>query len=252
MTRLVKAIAAIACVAAATNVFGQSAMPFKLGTFDQNGRSFVGVVLKDAIVIDLAQASAALKTPAAKVAAPTDMKDLIARYDTGVRARIGEISPTRSRSKERAARRMCTTLKSLKTLPPIMYPTTMLNVAVNYRAHAAEMAGGAPQAGGRLRAMRCPERRARLESGSASRTTSGGIRTCSSSRRRLSLPTAKQSVCRSAAPASTGSASLAWSSAARPTMCPSIAPATTSSDTRSRTTCRIAGDAATRGTDPTG
>ena len=29
-----------------------------------------------------------------------------------------------------------------------MYPTTMLNVAVNYRAHAAEMAGGAAQAGG--------------------------------------------------------------------------------------------------------
>ena len=40
-------------------------------------------------------------------------------------------------------------LKSLKVLPPIMYPTTMLNVAVNYRAHAAEMAGGATtQAGG--------------------------------------------------------------------------------------------------------
>ena len=32
--------------------------------------------------MDLAQASAALKTPAAKVAPPTDMKDLIARYDT--------------------------------------------------------------------------------------------------------------------------------------------------------------------------
>jgi hypothetical protein len=40
-------------------------------------------------------------------------------------------------------------LKSVKTLPPVMYPTTMLNVAVNYRAHAAEMAGGATaQAGG--------------------------------------------------------------------------------------------------------
>ena len=32
-----------------------------------------------------------------------------------------------------------------------MYPTTMLNVAVNYRAHAAEMAGGA-----RRRRRRCP------------------------------------------------------------------------------------------------
>ena len=91
MTRLVKAIVATAVFAAGTNVFGQSPMPFKLGTFDVNGRSFVGVVLKDAVVIDLAQGSAALKAPVAKVAAPTDMKDLIARYDTGVRARIGEI-----------------------------------------------------------------------------------------------------------------------------------------------------------------
>ena len=32
-------------------------------------------------------------------------------------------------------------LSALKTLPPIMYPTTMLNAAVNYREHAVEMAG---------------------------------------------------------------------------------------------------------------
>ena len=91
MSRLVRTIAALAVCAAASNVFGQGAVPFKLGTFEQNGRSFVGIVLKDAIVIDLAQASAALKTPASKVAAPSDMKDLIARYDSGVRARIGEV-----------------------------------------------------------------------------------------------------------------------------------------------------------------
>lgn len=149
MTRLVKTIAAIAVFAAGTNVLGQSAIPFKLGTFDQNGRSFVGVVLKDAIVIDLAQASAALKTPASKVAAPTDMKDLIARYDTGVRARIGEILANTKPLEGAGRPSFVHDLKALKTLPPIMYPTTMLNVAVNYRAHAAEMAGGAPlKAGG--------------------------------------------------------------------------------------------------------
>ena len=148
MTRLVKAIAATAVFAAGTTVFGQSAMPFKLGTFDQNGRSFVGVVLKDAVVIDLAQASAALKAPASKVAAPADMKDLIARYDAGVRARIGEIIANTKPLEGAGRPSFVHDLKSLKTLPPIMYPTTMLNVAVNYRAHAAEMAGGAPQAGG--------------------------------------------------------------------------------------------------------
>jgi 2-keto-4-pentenoate hydratase/2-oxohepta-3-ene-1,7-dioic acid hydratase in catechol pathway len=149
MNRLMKAVAVIAVAAAGTSVFGQGAMPFKLGTFDQNGRTFVGVVLKDATVIDLAQASAALKVPASKVAAPTDMKDLIARYDAGVRARIGEVLAN-SKPLEGAGRpSFVHDLKSLKTLPPVMYPTTMLNVAVNYRAHAAEMAGGATtQAGG--------------------------------------------------------------------------------------------------------
>lgn len=149
MSRLAKTLTALVVCAAGVHVLGQGVMPFKLGTFDQNGRTFVGVVVKDAIVIDLAQASAALKTPAAKAAAPTDMKDLIARYDNGVRARIGEILAN-TKSIEGAGRPAYVhDLAALKTLPPIMYPTTMLNVAVNYRAHAAEMAGGATtQAGG--------------------------------------------------------------------------------------------------------
>jgi 2-keto-4-pentenoate hydratase/2-oxohepta-3-ene-1,7-dioic acid hydratase in catechol pathway len=148
MSRLLKFIALIAVLATGTRVFGQSAAPFKLGTFDQNGRTFVGVVLNDAFVIDLAQASAALASPASKVAMPSDMKDLIARYDAGVRARIGEILANRKQIEAAGRPAFVHDLKSLKTLPPIMYPTTMLNVAVNYRAHAAEMAGGAPQAGG--------------------------------------------------------------------------------------------------------
>ncbi len=46
MTKLVKAVVAIALFVAGTNVFGQSAVPFKLGTFDPDGtgKSFVGVV----------------------------------------------------------------------------------------------------------------------------------------------------------------------------------------------------------------
>jgi 2-keto-4-pentenoate hydratase/2-oxohepta-3-ene-1,7-dioic acid hydratase in catechol pathway len=148
MRTLFKTIGAVAVIAGATSVFGQTAVPFKLGTFEQNGRAFVGVVIKDAFVMDLGQASAALKTPASKVAAPTDMKDLIARWDTGVRARIGEIFANTKQLEAAGRPAFIHDIKSLKTLPPIMYPTTMLNVAVNYRAHAAEMAGGAPQAAG--------------------------------------------------------------------------------------------------------
>ena len=149
MLRLAKTVAALVVCAASVHVVGQSVAPFKLGTFDQNGRSFVGIVLKDAIGIELAQASAALNTPAAKTAAPTDMKDLIARYDNGVRARISEILANTKPIEGAGRASYVHDLTSLKTLPPIMYPTTMLNVAVNYRAHAAEMAGGATtQAGG--------------------------------------------------------------------------------------------------------
>ena len=147
MTRVITAFASMAVVSATVIFYAQGPMPFKLGTFEQGGKAFVGIVVKDSIVIDMAQANAALKSPASKIQAPADMKDLIARYDNGVRARIGEIL-TNTKPLEGTGRPAYVhDLKSLKTLPPIMYPTTMLNVAVNYRAHAAEMAG-APAPGG--------------------------------------------------------------------------------------------------------
>ena len=113
-----------------------AATPFKLGTFERQGRAFVGIVLREAVVIDLAAAHAAITTPASSVAAPSDMKDLIARYDSGLRARIVEI--VRTVGDTRPA--YVYDVGALKILPPIMYPTTMLNVAVNYREHDIEMA----------------------------------------------------------------------------------------------------------------
>jgi 2-keto-4-pentenoate hydratase/2-oxohepta-3-ene-1,7-dioic acid hydratase in catechol pathway len=141
MKRLFHGAALLALLMSATTVTsGQQTIPFKLGTFERNGRTFVGIVLKDSLVVDFAEASAALKTPPAKVAAPNDMKDLIARYDSGLRGRIGEIIQPYSQTVDvRPA--YLHDLKAMRTLPPIMYPMTMLNVAVNYRAHAAEMAG---------------------------------------------------------------------------------------------------------------
>jgi 2-keto-4-pentenoate hydratase/2-oxohepta-3-ene-1,7-dioic acid hydratase in catechol pathway len=147
MTRHIPALVLAAIGALLVGAHAQTPMPFKLGTFELAGKPFVGVIVKDSTVIDLGQAHAALKTPASKVAAPTDMKDLIARYDSGVRARIVEILQS-TKALEGAGRPAYVhDLKAVRTRPPIMYPTTMLNVAVNYRAHAAEMSG-APQAGG--------------------------------------------------------------------------------------------------------
>ena len=138
-------VACCAVLGIATAFLGaQTATPFKLGTFQRQNTTFVGIVLRDTVVIDLAAAHTAIANPVSSVAAPSDMKDLIARYDNGLRARIVEI--VRTVGDTRPA--YVYDVGALKILPPIMYPTTMLNVAVNYRAHAAEMAGGAPQAGG--------------------------------------------------------------------------------------------------------
>ena len=115
----------------------QATTPFKLGTFERQGRPFVGVVLRDTVVIDLAAAHAAVQ-PASTLAAPTDMKDALNRYDTGLRARIQDI--VRSVSAAGAARPAYVyDVSALKILPPIV-PTVMLNVAVNYREHDIEMA----------------------------------------------------------------------------------------------------------------
>ena len=119
-------------------VQAQAVTPFKLGTFQIQARTFVGIVLRDSVVVDFAAASRAI-TPASNVALPADMKDLIARYDSGLRDRIVQV--VRSVNAQTGARPAYVyDLTALKTMPPIMYPTTMLNVAVNYTEHGAEMA----------------------------------------------------------------------------------------------------------------
>src|SRR5216684_8267514 len=119
-------------------VQAQAVTPFKLGTFQIQARTFVGIVLRDSAVVDFAAASRAI-TPASNIMLPADMKDLIARYDSGLRDRIVQV--VRSVNARTGARPpYIYELTALKTMPPIMYPTSMLNVAVNYTEHGAEMA----------------------------------------------------------------------------------------------------------------
>jgi len=123
----------------------QTVTPFKLGTFQSQSRTFVGIVIGESVVVDFAAASRAI-TPASNIMLPADMKDLITRYDSGLRDRITQV--VRSVSARTGARPAYVYEQSaLKTMPPIMYPTSMLNVAVNYSEHGAEMAarqGGQP------------------------------------------------------------------------------------------------------------
>jgi 2-keto-4-pentenoate hydratase/2-oxohepta-3-ene-1,7-dioic acid hydratase in catechol pathway len=119
-------------IGAAATPAQQAPEPFKVGTLEAGGRAFVAVVVRDSLVIDL---------NAAIGSGPRvdGMKDLIARYDASVRGQILD-AIRRGTATPRPA--WVHRLATLKILPPIMYPTTMLNVALNYAEHDIEMARG--------------------------------------------------------------------------------------------------------------
>ena len=130
--------------------------PFKLGTFvsgvsgASGGRTFIGIVLKDTTVVDVAAANAALEARNAswpKMTMPQDMTELIARYGTsssgGLKERIYAIAREGG-----SPAPYVRDLKAVTVRPPVM-PRIILNAAVNYTEHASEMAargGAAPAA----------------------------------------------------------------------------------------------------------
>jgi 2-keto-4-pentenoate hydratase/2-oxohepta-3-ene-1,7-dioic acid hydratase in catechol pathway len=106
--------------------------PFKLGTFERGGKQFIGVVLDDATVIDLAAANAALESRGAgKMAMPADMKELITRYESGLKQRIYAVANAGGAGKPYAY-----AVKDVKTLAPVK-PSIILNGGGNYMEHSA-------------------------------------------------------------------------------------------------------------------
>src|SRR5689334_16303730 len=108
-TGLITAVLTAAmCIAAAA----QKPAPYKLGMFEQNGRSFVGLVVQnDTQVIDLVRA----------INAPSSLKQMITAWDAKMDARLAALA-----SKPGGT----IPVKQLKTLPPIPDPSVLLNVAV--------------------------------------------------------------------------------------------------------------------------
>ena len=150
-TRIAVAIAGIVacgCVYLGAQTQGGPREPFKLGTFERQGRLFLGLVLRDAQVVDIAQANTAFegRNPAsAKVAIPGDMKELIARYEAGLRERlysiVNEVAGAQSASP------YVYQLKDLKVLPPVR-PAVVLNAAGNYEEHQQGIQQQQQRAGG--------------------------------------------------------------------------------------------------------
>jgi len=119
---------------------GGTPVPFKVGTFERSGQIFVGLVLRDTQVVDIAQANAAFETgnaSAARLSPPTDMKALIHRYDAEWKARLASIAKDVSSAKTAPA--YAYALDTLKILPPVR-PSVILNAGGNYVEHTAGIA----------------------------------------------------------------------------------------------------------------
>ena len=148
MKRVAIAVTCAGVLAAGVILSAQAPAPFKLGTFQLQNRTFIGIVVRDTQVIDFAAADSVIGR--GRVAAPADMKQLIERYEAGVRDRIYAVVKAVTSAQGGARPAYVHDLAALKTMPPIMYPMTMLNAAVNYREHGEEMdrRAGQPQAAG--------------------------------------------------------------------------------------------------------
>jgi len=144
--RLIPSLAVLAVLASPGLVEAQamsSAEPFKVGTFEINGAPTVGLVLRDALVVDIAAANRALELNPdyVTVAMPDDMLELIGQYEYGLKYRLYDIvnylvENNMLTGSSRPA--YIYDASSMHILPPIMYPSKIMNAAVNFYTHACE------------------------------------------------------------------------------------------------------------------
>jgi len=143
------ALAAIAagCNQNADAQSGGAPVAFKVGTFERGGQPFVGLVLKDTQVVDIGPANAAYESAnasAPKLTVPSDMKQLIANYDTAWKGRLAAIAKDVSTSK--TAPSYAYAVDTLTILPPVR-PSVILNAGGNYVEHTEGIAAQQQRAG---------------------------------------------------------------------------------------------------------
>jgi 2-keto-4-pentenoate hydratase/2-oxohepta-3-ene-1,7-dioic acid hydratase in catechol pathway len=125
----------------------KSSEPFKVGTFLIGNAETVGIVLRDSLVVDLAQANAALQKSRSLPtrAMPADMVALINDYENGLKERIyaivNELVQNKSLDGTRPA--YVRELSQVRTLAPIPRPRMMMMTAVNFYSHINET--GSPE-----------------------------------------------------------------------------------------------------------
>jgi 2,4-diketo-3-deoxy-L-fuconate hydrolase len=155
-TRCALGVAAIAvgltgCNQATDAQSGGQVVPFKVGTFARADQPFVGLVLGDTRVVDIAPANAAFESrnqSAPGLTPPADMTALINGYGDW-QGRLQTIA--RDVSTAATAPAYVYALDTLRILPPVR-PSLILNAGGNYTEHTEgiaaqqQRAGAAPEA----------------------------------------------------------------------------------------------------------
>jgi 2-keto-4-pentenoate hydratase/2-oxohepta-3-ene-1,7-dioic acid hydratase in catechol pathway len=114
--------------------------PFKLATFEINGKLRVGLVLGTRILdIEAANAYVTKQARLQTMAVPTEMKTLIEQYAV-VSPRLYQIA-NYFKTNSTANLPFASDFEKAALKAPILYPWNLLAAAANYRAHAAGMAG---------------------------------------------------------------------------------------------------------------
>ncbi len=118
--------------------------PFRVGTFENEGNVFVGIVLRDRLIAELDAANDALetRTDVAPLPMPEDMIGLIERYEYGLKPRLYEIV-NHLVGENLLEASFVHDVDDVRTMPPIMYPGKILNAAVNFYSHISEAASDA-------------------------------------------------------------------------------------------------------------
>ena len=142
ITKLTLALAALLALASPALVNAQamsSVEPYKVGTFEIDGAPTVGIVLRDALIIDLAAANTALEIDPmyAHVNVPSDMLELIGQYEYGLKYRMYEIVNNVVGNNLLGADYVHR-VADVDILAPILYPSKIMNAAVNFYTHACE------------------------------------------------------------------------------------------------------------------
>jgi len=146
MRRITRLTILLALFASPDFVAGQameSVEPFKVGTFEINHRPTVGLVLRDELIVKIDDANADLQLlpQYTRLDMPQDMLALIGEYEYGLKHRLYEIvNHLVDNDMLAGANRpdYILDVEGTRILPPIMYPSKIMNAAVNFYAHACE------------------------------------------------------------------------------------------------------------------